>query len=381
MWIAVRPILRSRMSAIESRAAYGRNQKEFETIMRRRSRAGLIAAITFAFVISLPFLSEKALSANAQVGNSIDGYVVGANRQPMSDLNVELLDTFGRTFGHARTDARGYYSFSGMPRGPYRIRVYTFGTDYEEAENMTEIISFSRNDPAGGTVNSHDSQEVNFTLKLRRGLTPEAVAIFVQDIPSDAQKLYDKALADFAAKRNVQAIAGLKSAIEIFPKYFYALERLGIEYVHMGKPEGYQAAAILLGMAVEVNPRGFKSWYNLAYSQYMLKSYSAALTAAKKAVEINGQSPEAAALEGTLLRLTKKPVEAEKRLLQAIKLSMDTMPQAHFQLALLYGNDMQRYAEAAKELRLYLKGQPNAADAAAIKDLIVKFEAKAAEKS
>lgn len=348
--------------------------------MRRRSHVGLVSALGLAFVILLPSLSGKALSAHAQVGNSIDGYVIGANRQPVADLNVELLDNFGRTFGRSRTDARGYYSFSGMPRGPYRIRVYTFGTDYEEAESMTELISFSRNDPAGGISNSHDSQEVNFALKLRRGLTPEAVAIFVQEIPREAQKLYDKALADFAAKRNAQAIAGLKSAIEIFPKYYYALERLGIEYVQMGKPESYEAAAILLGLAVEVNPRGFRSHFNLAYSRYMLKAYSEGLAAAKKAVEINGESPEAVALEGTLLRLTKNTVEAEKRLLRAIDLSRDTMPQVHYQLALLYGNDMKRYRDAAKELRLYLKGEPKAADAAGINEAIIKFEAKAAEK-
>jgi tetratricopeptide (TPR) repeat protein len=347
--------------------------------MKRSSGAGLIAAITFAFF--LPFLSGKALSAHGQIGNSIDGYVVGANREPVSDLNVELLDNLGRTYGHARTDARGYYSFRGMPSGTYRIHVYTYGTDYEEAEGATELSSFSRNRPDGGISRSSDMQEVSFTLKLRRGLTPEAVAIFVQDIPREAQKLYDKALADFAAKRNAAAIAGLKSAIEIFPKYYYALERLGIEYVQMGKPEGYEAAAILLGMAVEVNPRGFKSWYNLAYSRYMLKAYSDGLTAAKKAAEINGESPQAAALEGTLLRVTKKAAEAEKRLLRAIELSRDTIPQAHYQLALLYGNDMKRYAEAAKELRLYLKGQPNAADKAGIEELIAKFEAKAAEKS
>src|SRR2546423_13536762 len=110
----------------------------------------------------------------------------------------------------------------------------------------------------------------------------------------------------------------------------------------MGRPEGSEGAGLPLGMAVEINPRGFTSWYNLGYTRYMLKAYPDALTAAQKAVEINGQSPEAAALNGTLLRLTKKPADAEKLLLKAKELSRDTMPQGHLQLALLYGNDMKR---------------------------------------
>ena len=52
----------------------------------------------------------------------------------------------------------------------------------------------------------------------------------------------------------------------------------------------------------------------------------------------------------------------------------------NWELALLYGRDMKRYADAAKELKLFLKESPDAKDAAAIKKLIDEYEAKAANK-
>jgi Flp pilus assembly protein TadD len=343
-----------------------------------RSRFYFVIVTVFGLAI-FPVFAGKNLSAFGQgFGNEIDGYIVGVDRQPVADLNVELLDSLGRTSGHARTDTRGYYSFHGMGRGRFTVRVYTWGTDYEEAENSTEIVNIDRQNPNGGqSTGAPDHEEVDFSLKLRRGLTPEAVALFVQEIPAEAQKHYEKAQSQFASKRSAEAVAELKAALEIFPKYYYALERLGIEYVHMDRPEGYDAAALLLGMAVDVNPRGFKSWYNLAYARYMLKAYPAALAAAQKAVEINGESPESAALNGTLLRITKKSADAERLLLKAKELSRDTMPQVHYQLALLYGKDMERYADAARELRAYLKAQPDDPDKAKLLSLIATFEAKA----
>jgi hypothetical protein len=42
---------------------------------------------------------------------------------------------------------------------------------------------------------------------------------------------------------------------------------------------------------------------------------------------------------------------------------------------------MKRYADAAKELKLYLKAAPDAKNAEQIKKLIADFEAKAAQKN
>ena len=158
------------------------------------------------------------------------------------------------------------------------------------------------------------------------------------------------------------------------------LQRLGTEYVRVGKPETYQAAEILLTVAVEVNSRSYKSWYALGYSQYALGKYPEALTAVQKAIELNAYLPDAVFLYGALMRRTGKLVDAEKQLLKAKELSKDTIPRVHWELALLYGNDLKRYADAAAELKRFLKAQPSAKDVENIKTLIAEFEAKAKTK-
>jgi tetratricopeptide (TPR) repeat protein len=339
----------------------------------------VVSAILFA-----PSVSQKQFACNAQGfgvrGNTVSGNVYGINRQPMAELYVELQDDLHRTISRTRTNASGYYEFHGFSAGRLFIRVMTLGTGYEEQEGEIEIQNTTIQ-TADGTSRpaGFDDQQKDFYLRLRAGITPESVAIFAQEIPAEAKKLYEKGVNDLDAKRDADGLAELRQAIEKFPKYYYALERLGTEYVRLARPETFQAAEILFSVAVEVNSRGFKSWYGLAYARYSLGNTSAALEAVQKAVELNSYSPDALLLSGSLLRASKKYAEAEKQLLKARDLAKETMPQIHWELALLYGNHMKRYAEAAKELKLFLKAKPNAKDAENIQKLITTFESKAAQ--
>lgn len=338
-----------------------------------------LIVLAIGLTAATPFVSARACGTYAQ--NLISGYVFGLHRQPMSDLNVELFNDFGTTIGRTRTNGAGYYSFSTRAEGRFVVRVYTYATDYEEQERSVEIQNVGIPTSSGGTRRGGFEQaEADFYLKLRRGVTPENVAIFFQQVPPEAKKLYDKAVSDLNDKRTTEAIAKLRSAIEIFPRYYDALERLGTEYISLARPETFKAAEILLAVAVDVNARGFKSWYGLAYSRYSLGKNADALSAVQKAIELNAFSPDAALLCGVLQRKAKNFTEAEKYLLKANELSKGTMPHVHWELANLYGNDMNRNADAAKELRLFLKAQPDSKDAEKIKKLIADFEAKAQTK-
>ena len=330
-------------------------------------------------VLFLPSLSQDQFAVRAQ-GNSLSGNVYGLNRRPMGYLHVELQDEFHRMIRRTQTNASGYYEFRGFSGGTLYVHVLTIGTEYEEQEQEIVIQNtvFTTADGRRQTGGFDDAQR-DIYLRLRPGITPESVAIFVQEIPADAEKIYNKAVSDLDAKRDVEGLAELRLAIEKFPKYYYALERLGSEYISLMSPESLKAAEILLALAVEVNTRGFKSWYGLAYARYSLDNTSGALEAVQKALEINGYSPDALVLSGSLLRASKKFAESEKQLIKARDIAKETMPQIHWELALLYGNHMQRYADAAKELKLFLKAQPNTKDAENIQKLIATFESKAAK--
>jgi tetratricopeptide (TPR) repeat protein len=336
-----------------------------------------IRFLLFAGVLAvLPFVMPKAFGANAQGRNSISVQVYGHTRQPLADIQVELLDDFGGSIKRGRTNASGYIVFSGLSASNYKIRVRPYGTDYEEQEQLVEIINITRGDPVtGATITSGtQNEERDFYLRLRKGVDPlTAGVVFVQDVPPKAKKLYDQALADLDSKKQPEAFEKLKSAIEIFPDYFQALDRLGTEYVRAGY---YAPAAVLLELAGKINARSYNSWYMLAYSLNSLQRYDDSFKAVEKALEVT-QEPGALLLSGVLLRRAKKFEDAEKRLLKARELARDAMPVIHRELGFLYGYDLTRYAEAVKELKAYLKGSRDAKDADDIKKLIAVFEEKA----
>ena len=81
-----------------------------------------------------------------------------------------------------------------------------------------------------------------------------------------------------------------------------------------------------------------------------------------------------------LLRQSNKFEEAETYLKQADQLAGAKSPDAKWQLALLY-NQLKRYKEAADELELFLKIQPDSKDKELIKKLIQKLRQQSRDSS
>lgn len=336
-----------------------------------KERRILIYLLGIAFIIFTPIVSY------AQFGNTLTGFVFGSQRQPVSDATVELLDDYSRSVGRTRTNASGRYMFNRISSGRFRVRVLSLGLNYEEQEQEFEIQNFASQNSQGSIVTSgYENVQKDFYLRPRKG--SEAInkseSIFVQVIPEQAKQTYKKALEELDSKNDEQGLKDLKSAIEAFPDYYDALERLGTEYI---KSQHYVPAQILLQKAVQINPRGYKSWYGLAYSLYSLNNVTDAIEAAQKATSLNQFSVESPLLTGLLLRISGKFDQAEKQLKKAKELSKGTVPEVYWQLALLYGNNLKRYEEAADELEIFLKIRPNAKNAENIKKLVKEFREKA----
>lgn len=356
--------------------------------MKKNSFLKLYVLVVFAgLTVFMPFLSPEAsgVQAQDQVNNRISGYVFGFQRTPLDRVDVELLDDLGRTVNRTRTNGSGLYVFFGMRQGRYTVRVLPFTSDYEEQEAEVEIININRtsanpnaanpiNGLGLGSVSAPDNKQQDFYLKTRQGaITGTTGAIFVQDVPKDAKALFEKGLDQLSDNKQKEALESLKAAIEKFPKYYHALETLGTEYIRL---KHYYVGAGLLASAVEVNPRAYRSWYGLAYSFSALGNAESALMASQKAVELNPSSAEAILIHGVVLKQNKKYGEAEAQFIKARSLNIKSyMPQIHLQLGFLYG-DMKRYADAVKELKLYLKAAPDANNED-IKKRLKEYEEKA----
>ncbi len=295
-----------------------------------------------------------------QVANSISGHVSDDRRLPVRDLQVELLNDVDSVIQRTKTDSSGLFVFRRLSNGTFQVRVQTYGTDYI---GQTKRVQLER---------TRAFEQVDFVLSVKQTTSTTATpgVVFVQEVPEPARKEYERGAALLQqAEQRKEGLEALKKAIDIFPLYFDALELLGTEYV---KQEEYEAAVPLLTKALEVNARSFTSLYGLAIAQYNLKQLTNALDSLRRAVVLNHRSINANFWLGMVLRQTGKLDEAETYLKLADQLADSKLPDVHWQLALLF-NQLKRYKEAADELEMFLKVQPDARDVEQIKKLIQRF--------
>jgi tetratricopeptide (TPR) repeat protein len=320
------------------------------------------------FISFLVLLASLPVQTPTQVSNnSISGHVSNDQHTPLADIRIELLNEVDSVIRTVKTDGSGLFVFRKLSDGTFQVRVQTSGTNYV---SQTKRVDLARPTGFGAA-----SEELDFVLTTRRdtGNTAKPGVVFVQEVPEAARKQFQKAaeLLDKSNRRQ-EAVAALKSAVEIFPQYFDALELLGTEQV---KDREYEAAVPVLTKALEVNARAYASCFALGVAQYNLKQLQAAVESFKRALLLNEKSINANLWMGIALRQTSRPEDAEAYLKRADVLADSKLPDAHWQLALLF-NQLKRYKEAADELEIFLKLQPDARDAELIRKLIQRLRSQ-----
>ena len=225
-------------------------------------------------------------------------------------------------------------------------------------------------------------EQVDFTLKTRDEVDKSARptttgTTFAQNVPDDARAAYERAIESLDKRQDADhGIAELKKAVELFPTYYLALERLGGEYV---KLKQYEEAVRVLNAAVEINPRGHPSMYALGVARYYLKQIPEAIELLRRSLSLAPDSPNSAFSHmflGMALLKDGKLAEAETHLKRAHEIGDKQVPDVHMYLAQMYSNS-KRYKEAADELELFLKETPDARDAESIRNIIKQLRAKA----
>jgi TolA-binding protein len=306
--------------------------------------------IKMVFSVSFLFLF-LLLSQNIYAVSTVTGAVFDKQKNFLPDIEVELLNDYYQMEQRTRTDGAGRYHFEGLRDGRYTIKVYAFRYDLEDQEAPLEINTQSIRSSEGTGYFIQD-----FYLVPKKGGLKDAElsVIFAQEVPKDAEKAYEAALEDFSKKRDEAGFTNLRKSIELFPNYYRALYRYGME-LFMRKQ--YMDSATVFMKAVEVNPKSATSFYYIGNSFYYAgKNYhKAALKAANVAFTMAPASPPVLLLLGQIERALGMIPEAEKHLLQAKKFSTTKSPEIHKELVQLYANDLKKYKEAADELELYMK--------------------------
>jgi len=271
-----------------------------------------------SFLFLILFLSQSAFGANI-----IAGAVFDKQRIPVPDIDVELLDEYYRIVpnGRTKTDGAGRYQFQGMNDGNYTVRVLAFRYDLEDQSQYIEVKSVSAMTSGGaaqtGASTSGSSYNtVDFYLLPKKGglRDSELGVVFAQDVPKEAETAYKLAVQDFSKKRHEEGFDNLKKALGVFPTYYQALHRFGLE-LFMRKQ--YLESAQVFMEAVKVNPKSATSFYYLGFAFHNLgeKYNKAAVTSLNQALVLAPASPQVLYLIGKVERATGKLVESEKHLL------------------------------------------------------------------
>lgn len=336
--------------------------------------AGVLAVGLVVCTQAAP-LPEIMLSGLTQGKNSITGVVFDPSRRPVPNLRIELLDEVEARLSTTQTDSTGRYSFTSLSDGNFLIRPVTAGTNFVNQTYRVQLIL------AGGRGAHHE--QLDLYLKLRRPAADAAEAgnpglIFAQAVPEAARKAYERGVDLIDNRNDAEAgISSLKEAITLFPDYYLALERLGMEQV---RRQQFEPARMNLYKATTVNPKGDSSYYLLGVAQYSLKEYPASIEALRKMLSLAPASPNAPYghyYMGLALLRNGSPAEAELELKKAYEDGAKRVPtDCHMALAQIYSNS-KRYKEAADELEIYLKETPDAKDAERIKGIIGLLRSKA----
>ena len=334
-----------------------------------------IALILFAGIV----LCFSANNIPAQ--SSISGVIFNANRQPVPKIDVELLDEFERLLRSTKTTTSGLYIFQGLRAGVYYIQVRTGATNYREAKERVQVGQVSRTS-GGGISMGGESLQVDLILQVdRRRNNPETPlnneVVFAQNVPKEAEKLYESALKKLADKKQDEAVAELENALKIFPEYLLALEKIGYEYLAKNKLAESEA---VFTKALQIYPKSFPASSGLGIVQYKLGKKTEAAKTLEASVALNQSSPNSFLFLGRIYRELKEYTKAETNFKKAKQLSENKIADVHWELALLYYYNLNRPGDAADELELYLKAKPNADNKPQIENLIKTMREKAKEK-
>jgi tetratricopeptide (TPR) repeat protein len=333
-----------------------------------------IKTVKFLFISTVAILCTCG-SVIAQANNSISGFVFSSKRNPIANVSVELLDEFHRLISRVKTQDSGRYIFSRVPQGRYFVMVSSLSSEYEESTKEIEIVNITRQSGSTTAVSASENVQLDFYLRNKRTLNPTTSnnVVFAQEIPQEAQKHYKNGLDKLKENKQKEGMEEILKAIAIFPQYYLALEKLSQEFIKQGN---YKISFDFANKAVEVNPKSYESWYAIGYSAYQLKKFEEAVKALNIAISLNQSSVNALFLIGVNLRQVGKFLEAKENLIKAKKVADKPIPEIHWQLALLYTNDLKKYSLAADELELFLKATKNYQETEKVKKLIKTLRTK-----
>lgn len=328
----------------------------------RYSLAGLLLFGCAVTVMAQVPRQPPPPTSNSSSGGTIRGRVVLPSGGFLTESVRISLQTIRGTDSSVFTDNTGRFEFTRLASGRYQIVVEADPRLYESA---TESVEISRGMQA----------LINIVLKEKgQASRPKAGAVSAVEldstVPPKARKEFDRASDDGKSGNVEGAIAHLRNAIAIYPRYLMAHNDLGAHLLELGRLDEAEKEVRL---ALDIDPSAFNPTLNLGIILLKNHEIQQATAVLEKAVSMQSQSPAARLFYGQALVSGSEPDRAEKEFLAAYNLGGNQYAEALFHLGQLYMNRGDRNL-ARQYLERYLRAAPKASNLDEVRKLIAMLE-------
>jgi len=321
-----------------------------------------------AIVILIVSSTTTALAQSS----TLRGKVRSTERVTVNNAIVELRYSGGGMIAQTVTRNDGDFIFTGLTPAEYEVAV-TIAGYYP----TVEIARFSMPD----RMNFSEVLNIEVLIRPRQDNVLAAPGThFAQDVPKTARAAYERGMTRLREGKSDEALAGFREAIAVFDDYFDAQFALGKELFRTGNDvEALKA----LERARQINDRQDAVYYLFGLVMVKQGKFAVAEYAFREGTRLNSNSPALHFYHAqTLIELGIRGSDkqqsaadldsANKELDRAWELSEKRLTAVHLQRARIHRKLGEREA-AARDLETYLKAEPDAKNAAAIRAEITKL--------
>lgn len=325
----------------------------------------LIRKASCRFCLAAGLCAVLAAGVCAQSSGVIEGYVRGPDAKPLPHVVVVLKNVGGVQVDRTLTNLEGHYLFFMVPPGQYVVSVEP-KSPYVGDTRYVEIMT--------GEQDAHRREDFQLDrLGSPQPRTPPPEPVFIQQVPREAEQAYEQALELFRQGQTEKAREQLERAVQLFPAYFLALNRLGLEALQAGD---VAASEQWFARALRANPNSASARFGMGWVQYQKGELQAAAEHLRQSAAMNPAVPETQWYLGLTALELKHWKEAEAAFRKFLELRPgEQHPAVYLYLASAL-DQQKRHREAAEALRTYLNLIPPEQRTEKLKQLLARMEAK-----
>ncbi len=286
---------------------------------------------------------------------------------PEQRMRVVLEHSTGGIVSETFSDSVGNFEFRGLTNSTYRVTIPTDNHTYDTGQETVEVFgNFSRTISVQIYLKDKNSG-LKITTKEKL-LSPADI----QEVPKEAKKAYEQGLKLARDSKPDKASVKFQEALQLFPDYLNALNKLGEQMLAMNKLDLAQAN---FERAIAISPKFALPYINYGLLMVGQKRYDEAASALETGNALDDSYPMGHLNLGLAL-MSKTPPDldrAEKELNRAVTIGKKDF--AHVRKLIFNLNvRRQKYDKAAAQLEAYLKEVPDAPDSQDVRLMLDKVK-------